>query len=49
MYYVLRPSSYRAVNSLRLGYTDQTVNTVWGRIRCLFWDTSRTSKYALWA
>jgi len=38
MYYVLKPNSYWVVNSLRLGYTDQAVNAVWGRIRCLFWD-----------
>jgi len=30
------PSPYRAVNTLRLGYTNQSVNAVLGNNRCLF-------------
>ena len=34
---ILRDSFfYRAVNTLRLGYTDQSVNAVEGNNRCLF-------------
>ena len=40
--YIWRPSSYCAVNTLRLGYTNQSVNAVWGNICCLFSDPHKT-------
>ena len=30
--------AYRAVNVLRLGFKNQSVNPVQGKSRCLFWD-----------
>jgi hypothetical protein len=33
---------YRAVNTLRLGYTNQSVNAVEGNNRCLFSDPHKT-------
>jgi len=36
--YIKTPSPYRAVNTLRLGYNNQSVNAVQGNNRCLFWD-----------
>jgi len=35
---LFRPSPYRAVNTLRLGYTNQSVNAVYGNNGCLFSD-----------
>ena len=37
-------SSYRAVNTLPLGYKNQSVNAVWGNNRYLFWDPYKTRK-----
>jgi len=39
-----RPSPYRAVNTLRLGYKNQSVNAVKGNNRCLFSDPHKTHK-----
>jgi len=38
-------SPYRAVNTLRLGFKNHSVNDVYGKSRCLFWDPHRTYKY----
>ena len=42
--WVLIFSPYRAVNTLRLGYTNQSVNAAWGNTRCLFSDPHKTHK-----
>jgi len=42
-------SPYRAVNTLLLGYKNQSVSAVQGNNGCLFWDPHKTSKYSLWA
>ena len=42
-----RSSPYRAVNTLRLSYTNQSVNAVYGNNRCLFSDPHKTHKYSL--
>jgi len=39
-----RPSPYRAVNTLRLGYTNQSVNAVYGNNGCLLRDPHKTHK-----
>ena len=44
-----RFNSYRAVNTLHLGYIKQSVNAVKGNNRCLFSDPHRTHKYNGWA
>jgi len=36
--YIWRLSSYHAVNTLRLGYKNQSVSAVYGNSRCLFWE-----------
>jgi len=41
-------SPYRAVNALRLGYKNQSVNVVQGYNGCLFWDPQKTNKYSVW-
>jgi hypothetical protein len=46
--YVLRFSPHRAVNTLRLGYKNQSVNTVYWNNRCLFSDTHKIHKNKLW-
>ena len=38
----LRPSSYLAVNTFRLGYKNQSVYAVSGTSRCLFSDKYKT-------
>jgi len=37
--------AYRAVNTLRLGYKNQSVNAVQGNNRCLFSGPHKTHKY----
>ena len=45
--YIHGSNSYRAVNTLRLSYTNQSVNAVQGNNRCLFSDLHKTHKYSL--
>jgi len=40
-------SSYRAVNTFRLGYKNQSVYAVSGTSRCLFSDKYKTYKYSV--
>jgi hypothetical protein len=42
-------SSYRAENTLRFGYKNQSVNAVQWNNRCLYWDPHKTHKYTVWA
>jgi hypothetical protein len=44
-----RFSPYRAVNTLRLCYTNQSVNTVYVNNLCLFSDPHKTHKNTVWA
>jgi hypothetical protein len=44
-----RPSPYRAVNTICLGSTNQSVNVVYGNNRCLFWYPHKTHKYTVGA
>jgi len=37
----------RVVNTILLGYKNQSVHAVWGNNRCLFWDPYRTHKYTV--
>ena len=38
-----------AQKTLRLGYTNQSVNGVQGNNRCLFWDPHKILEYIVWA
>jgi len=49
IYITHKLSSYRAVNTLLLGYKNQSVNAVEGNNRCLFSVPHRTHKYTVWA
>jgi hypothetical protein len=40
--------SYRAVNTFRLGYKNQSVNAVQWNNRCLFWDPYEAHKCYVW-
>jgi len=40
-------NSYRAVNAVRLGYRNQSVNTVYGNHRCLFSNPQATQKHTV--
>jgi hypothetical protein len=40
---------YRAVNTLRLGYKNQSLNAVYGNIWYLFWDPFKTQECNVWA
>jgi hypothetical protein len=40
---------YRVVNTLRLGYKNQSINAVYRNNRCLFSDPHKTQKYIVWA
>ena len=48
MNYIETSSPHRAVNTLRLGYTSQSVNVVLGNNRCLFGDPHKAHKYTAW-
>ena len=41
--------TYRAVNTLRLSYKNQSVNAVQWNNRCSFWDPHKTHKHTVWA
>jgi hypothetical protein len=41
--------SYLTGNTLRLRYKAEPVNAVWGKSRCLLWESYGTHKYEVWA
>ena len=44
-----RIRTYRAVNTLRLSYKNQSVNAVQRNNRCMFSDPHKTHKHTVWA
>jgi hypothetical protein len=46
IYIVHKYSSYRAVDTLRRSYTNQSVTVVQWNNRCLFWDPHKTHKHS---
>jgi len=46
---MFKSGPYCAVNTIRLGYTNQSVNVVQGNDGCLFSDPHKTHKHTVWA
>jgi hypothetical protein len=44
--YIQRPSLYRAINTLHLGYKKQSVNAVYGQN--IEWERYQTDIYKIW-
>jgi hypothetical protein len=49
IYFIKRPSPYRAVNTPRLSYKNQSVNTLQGKTRCSPEIHTKHIKYTVWA